>query len=153
MSDAAHPKVTQLIDLWWRLAPGPDLLPGRQHFDPMQVPGLLPNIWLVDVLPGSPRQFRYRLIGSRLVEAGIPGRKGDLVNDPRFSPDPASVTRLFERVADGRAPDWFRGKPFLQHSAYVDTIERVSLPFAADGRDVDLVMNLTLFHWNDGTIR
>jgi len=153
MSDAAHPKVTQLIDLWRRLHPGPDLLPGRQHFDPMQVPALLPNIWLLDVLPGPPRRFRYRLIGSRLIEAGIPGRKGDYVDDPRFSATPAAVTALWERVADSRAPDWFRGKPFLQHSNYVETIERISLPFAADGRVVDLIMNLTLFHWNDGTIR
>ncbi len=100
-----HPKVLHLIEHWRSLAPGPDLLPGRQHFDPMRVPSLLPNIWLLDVIPGTPRRFRYRLLGTRLSEAGIPGSKGDFVDDPRFASDPTGPQRLFEAVADGRVPN------------------------------------------------
>jgi len=151
--EAPHPKVLQLIEHWRELTPAPGMLPGRQHFDPMRVPKLLPNIWLLDVVPGKPRRFRYRLIGTRLVDAGIPGRKGDFLDDPRFMSDPGVGTRLFESVCDGREPNWSRGKPLLRHSTYVDIIERVSLPLAADGQTVDMIMNLTLFYWDDGSIR
>ena len=153
MADQPHAKVRQLIAYWRSLAPGPDLLPGRQHFDPMQVPALLPNLWLLDIVAGPPRRFRYRLIGSRLIEAGIPGRVGDFIDDPRFVADHAAANRLFQAIADGREPNWSRGKPILQHAKYVEQIERVSMPLAADGRTADMILNLTLFHWNDGTVR
>ncbi len=149
----AHPKIRQLFDLWQSLSPGPGLLPGRQHFDPMQVPALLPNIWLLDVLPGPPRRYRYRLVGTGMVEAGAPGRKGDFVDDPRHISDPAAANRLFDKVCDSRQPDWSRGQPILKHSSYVSQIERLTLPFAADGQTVDMIMNLTLFYWDDGSIR
>lgn len=153
MTDGWHPKAQALLDLWRALSPGPGLLPGRRHFDPMQVPALLPNIWLLDVLQGPPRRFRYRLVGTGLVEAGAPGRKGEFVDDPRHVADPVAVNRLFNKVCDSRLPDWSRGQPMLKHSVYVDRIERLSLPFATDGVTVDMIMTLTLFYWDDGTIR
>jgi hypothetical protein len=37
VADQPHAKVRQLIAYWRGQAPGPDLLPGRQHFDPMHL--------------------------------------------------------------------------------------------------------------------
>ena len=148
-----HPRVRQLVAYWRQICPGTGLLPGRQHFDPLQVPVLLPNIWLADVISGVPREFRYRLIGSRIIDAGIPGRKGDRVDDPRHLADPAVARRLLEAIADGHEPNWWRGAPLLRHSTYVKQIERVSLPLAADGRTCDIILNLTLFTWDDGSVR
>ena len=53
-----HPRIAELIRHWRSLAPGPGLLPGRRHFDPMKVPKLLPNIWLLEIVPGPPRRYR-----------------------------------------------------------------------------------------------
>lgn len=148
-----HAKVHEVIAHWRELAPGPGLLPGRQHFEPMRVPKLLPNLWLLDVVAGTPRRFRYRLLGTRLVEAGIPGRPGEFIDEPGPHADAAAVRRLFEAVADGREPNWSIGRPILRHSTFVERIERVSMPMAADGHTVDLILNLTLFHRTDGSVR
>lgn len=147
-----HPKVEQIVAYWRGLAPGPGVLPGRQHLDPMRIPALLPNIWLLDVVAGRPTRFRYRLIGTRLVEAGIPGRPGGFLDEAPET-DSLAVQRLFESVVAGREPNWSIGAPLLKHSTQVTRIERVSMPLAADGHTVDMVLSLTLFYRTDGSVR
>ena len=66
-----HPKIRRMIAHWESLAPGPGILPGRQHFDPIQVPDLLPHIWLIDVERGPMLRFRYRLLGTALIVGTI----------------------------------------------------------------------------------
>src|SRR5579863_3722015 len=72
-SDAAplaqwYPKTRKLLEYWHSMRPAPGLLPGRQHFDPLDIPGLMPNIFMLDRFPDSGR-LRYRLVGTRVVEA------------------------------------------------------------------------------------
>jgi len=38
---------------YWRAISPPGRLPGRQHFDPLDVPRLLPNIWQIGVDEGQ----------------------------------------------------------------------------------------------------
>src|SRR5215470_6859111 len=98
--EAPHPRIARLIEHWRALAPGPGLLPGRQHFDPMQVRDLLPHLWLLDVVAGPPRRFRFRLVGGAIVDAGAPVRVGMMV-------EPSSETaRNYDTVVDTRAPGW-----------------------------------------------
>lgn len=42
-------------------------MPARAEFDPVDVRELLPNLMLLDVL-GDPNRFRYRLVGTRVVQ-------------------------------------------------------------------------------------
>ena len=42
-------------------------LPARHHWDPVDVPSLLPNLWMADV-ERDPVRFRFRLIGSAVVQ-------------------------------------------------------------------------------------
>jgi hypothetical protein len=149
-TESPHPRIARFIDLWRSLAPGPALLPGRQHFDPLMVPDLLANLWLVDVDAGSPRRYRYRLIGGKLVDAGMPARKGDLVDDPRFSQDPVAIRSVFDTIVESREPGWARGEPMIRHSKFVLSLERVILPLATDGRTIDMMLCMTLFHHMDG---
>ena len=43
-------------------------LPARVDLDPMEIPQLLQNIVLVDVV-GEPPRFRYRLVGTAVIQA------------------------------------------------------------------------------------
>src|SRR3546814_9213349 len=43
-----HPDIAALVAYWHSIHP-PQGLPGRRHFDPVDVPWLLPHIWLLDV--------------------------------------------------------------------------------------------------------
>src|SRR5690242_1355091 len=67
----AGPEIVALYDYWRSKAPGEGLLPGRRHIDPVDIPRLLPNVWLLDVVD-DPRRFRVRLVGGALILSGTP---------------------------------------------------------------------------------
>lgn len=147
-----HPKIRRMIAHWESLAPGPGILPGRQHFDPIQVPDLLPHIWLIDVERSPKLRFRYRLLGTALIEAGVPMRRGDYFDEVENQPARDEVADTLEWVVHERQPDWRRGKPKVAHNRHVSELERVMLPLAADGETVDMLLGLTLFYWDDGRV-
>ena len=138
----AKPEIVAIYDYWRSKAPADGLLPGRRHIDPVEMPRLLPNVWLVDVVD-DPRRFRVRLIGTALVDAGIPLRVGDFIFD-RLTPELRPALAEFESVVWSREPLWYRGPANLRHETYVHEIERIFLPLAADGRTVDMLLCLSL---------
>lgn len=145
----ANAKILAIYDYWRRIAPGPGLLPGRQHLHPNDIPKLLPNVWLVDVV-GAPPRFRIRLLGSALQHAGIMLRPGDFVETmipPTRREKPLSDFRF---VATSRQPLWFRGGAHVPHDKEVYELERIFLPLAADGVSVDVLLCLTVFYRSTG---
>ena len=138
----AQPEIVAIYDYWRRKAPADGLLPGRRHIDPAEIPRLLPNVWLVDVVDDA-RRFRVRLIGTALVDAGIPLRVGDFIFD-RLPSEQRHTLQEFESVVGTREPLWYRGPVNLPHDTYVHEIERIFLPLAADGRHVDMLLCLSL---------
>jgi hypothetical protein len=148
-----HPKAAQLVTYYRDMAPGPGLLPGRQHFDPMTIPALLPHLWLVDVVFDDPRRYRVRLIGSGVVASGATVRAGQFYSDAVTETDARRTTALFERIRQSRRIDWRRGPPMQTHYADICALERVILPMAADGHEVNLLLCMTLFYWRDGRVR
>jgi len=66
LPDDMHANIRQLAEYWLQIHPN-DGLPGRQHFDPIDVKRMLADLWLVDVV-GRPPRYRYRLVGTQMVE-------------------------------------------------------------------------------------
>lgn len=64
---------------WLGLAHGPGL-PVRDDFDPVDVPLLLPYVYLVDVIDGG-ADFRYRVVGTHITESAGFDFTGQLVSD------------------------------------------------------------------------
>lgn len=140
--DGADPRVKELHAHWESLRPGPGLLPARRHFDPVRVPLLLPNLWLLDIV-GSPPRFRNRLLGTALDVDPIAGATGRFMDD--VSPDfPESPTYPDYLAVAKRAISWRRGPPAFRFMEIWKTIERVMLPLAGDGRAPDMMLNLTV---------
>jgi PAS domain len=141
-----NPKTRAAYEHWAALRPAADRLPGRRHFDPMAVPQLLPNIVLLDV-EGRPPRFRYRVVGTRMVDAlgtDLTGRWLDEAHARDGEPPPQFPS--YDRVVATGAPEWRRGKPHF--TSYIDRcteIERVFLPLAGNGRDVDMILAVAVF--------
>lgn len=139
----AKPEIVALYDYWRSKAPAEGILPGRRHIDPLDIPKLLPHIWLVDVVD-EPRRFRVRLLGTALVETGTPLRVGDFIIDRLLPEQRAASLAELESVVQSREPLWYRGPLKLRHVTYVHEVERIFLPLAADGRHVDMLLCLSL---------
>jgi hypothetical protein len=146
-----HPKIARLIAHWRSLAPGPGLLPGRQHFDPLRVHDLMPHLWLIDVLPEHPR-YRIRLVGGALVDAGVRIRHGEFFHDAVPAEEAERARNRFDRIVADKQIDWKRGPSAFEHMRHVHALERVFLPLAADGVTVDMLLCMSLFYWTDGRI-
>src|SRR3546814_16147304 len=83
-SDMPQAPVLQSLLAYWQSKCGPgDRLPGRRDLEPLELRGLLPNIYLIDVLPD--RRFRIRLPAEAHVEVYGPGKFGRIL-DAIFPP-------------------------------------------------------------------
>ena len=147
-----HPKIDQFHRYWQRIHPAAGTLPGRQHFDPLEIHPLLPNIWLVDVVRPQLR-FRYRLVGTRIAEAVGRDTTGMWLDEVHPDLHPGSQTyEHYLSVADQGRPSWRRGRPvFMAYSERCAEIERLLLPLAGDGKTVDMIVALTILFGLDGS--
>jgi hypothetical protein len=145
-SAAPHPKIQRVLAHWRSMAPGPGLLPGRQHLDPVNLPDLLAHLWLVDVVRGERVRYRFRLIGGEIFDAGAPMRRGMFLDELGERIDQADAHAIFDAVTRDHLPDWRRGQSIITHSRYVASLERIILPLAADGRTVDVLLGATVFY-------
>lgn len=128
---------------YWRSIHPRNGLPGRQHFDPVDVPGLLANIRLVDV-HGRPPRFLARLVGTKLVDLHGFDYTGKWLEDA-YENFEASGTHLgLLKVLSSHQPDWRRGQPLLSEGKDFVQIERLNLPLATDGETVDMVLSFIL---------
>jgi hypothetical protein len=138
-----HENIITIHRYWLGIRP-PSLLPGRQHLDPAAIPSLLPCIRLYDVFR-DPWRFRYRLVGTELVR--YMGR------DPTgtwFGGDGSDASKSFRDlvlVASGNGLCYHRGFPVhsAQHKDRLKS-ERILLPLARNGRDIDMILSYTVHH-------
>lgn len=138
-----HAKIHSLFRYWDSLRPA-DGLPARKDFDPTEIPDLLPNIWLIDVIPPTPR-FQYRLVGTAIVQARGYDQTGCFL-DQEVADFPQSQTYAdLQKVLTGEV-SWRRGVPDKLHRLNdIYSLERIFLPLASDGTSVNIVVALTLY--------
>jgi hypothetical protein len=145
-----HPRIRRLYDYWAAAAPC-GVLPGRQHVEPADFPDLLPDIWLLDV-QRDPFRLRYRLAGTHVVNCvgrELTGRWMDQVQP--LSMAPGYLDRYRDVVETGK-PSWRRGPPRLHAERGYSVLENILLPLARDGKNVDMLLALTVCYRQDGTV-
>lgn len=148
--DRWHPKLQRLFRYWESVHPAHGL-PGRQHVDPLAIADLLPGVWLLDV-QREPFRLRYRLVGTRVVEAIGHETTGLWVDEAH--PHLLKHEQYFERyreVVTTKIPSRRRGPARIwTHQDYRE-IENVILPLASDGTNVDVLLLMTVMYRLDGT--
>lgn len=124
---------------YWRSKIVRGRLPARSDIDPSEIPRLLPNVILVDVQREPALNFRYRLIGTRVVEHLHRDYTGSWFSDIEHLHASSAIWDACTRVADS-------GRPLLANSEYVGPHqdfrrgEDVILPLAEDGGTVDSLL-------------
>jgi hypothetical protein len=141
---AIDPRIAKVADYWLRIRPKRGLLPGRANLDPVDIPKLLPILYLVDIERGPELRFRWRLRGTTLEF--ISGRDyTGLYFDQTYDDFSTSRTRAQLLAVANGAACWWLGHPFSARPRDVTHAERLMLPLAADGRNVDMILGLTVF--------
>lgn len=132
------------LHAWWlraRAVRG-GALPGRADVDPLAMRGLLPDLYMVDVLRDSAMPvFRYRLIGT-----AITGRTGRDYTGRRFDEVyPAAALPEFE--ASFRWV-WREARPLRSFGTMefsgqgYQAFEALEVPLATDGVQIDIILGL-----------
>lgn len=145
-----HGAILRLYDYWKSIKPE-RCLPGRQHFDPLDIPDLLPRLWLLDVVRPGPR-FRFRLVGTSSVKTLGHDPTGLWLDEshPIFTKKPDILTRYILTV-ETRTPTYRRGLQRITLSKDYQTVENIFLPMASDGETVDLLVAISVAFNQDGT--
>jgi hypothetical protein len=138
-------RLLKLHDYWRSIIPRGEQLPGRQHFDPLDIPTLLPWVWLVDAYR-NPLRFKYRLMGTehaRLSGRDVTGRWMDEVHPDLAALD---VYPQWVAVVERAEIGYRRGSPLFPTQDEYEGSERLLLPLARDGVEVDMVLAMTVHH-------
>lgn len=143
-AESPHAPILKTLLAYWHSKCPPDgRLPGRADIDPLELRGLLPNIYLVDVLAEG--KFRIRLLGEAQVAVYGPGLVGRLIDDI-FPPEPAAeFNRLYSAVVRRRAPVINRGQVTWWNNREWMRYEGLHAPLAADGVTIDTIFGAGTF--------
>jgi hypothetical protein len=142
----ADARVRQLYDHWHELRPAPGVLPGRQHFDPTALsPSVLPFLWLADV-QRSPLRFRYRLLGTEHVRVLGRDYTGQWIDEAHPAFLRSTAYHQFVAAAERAAVGYRSGDTLIILPKDYRSMERLLLPLARDGRRVDMLLAISVYH-------
>ncbi len=137
------PLLQDLLAYWQSKCPGDGRLPRRADIDPLELRGLLPSIYLIDVLPAG--KFRIRLLGEAHVAVYGPGLVGRIIDDI-FPPEPAAeFNRLYAAVVRRRGPVVNRGQITWWSNREWMRFEGLHAPLADDGVTIDTIFGAGAF--------
>lgn len=140
---------------YWREKQGARKMPARSDLAPADIPDLLPDVTLVDVLPAAPF-LRYRLVGTRQVAARGFDPTGKAITEGYLGRDVPGmreqVLSNYRRVIDSGKP-LFRDTSIAGHDNCGDIllggrlIARFSLflPLSTDGETIDMILVYSRF--------
>lgn len=143
LAEKPSPEIADLIRYWLSIHPG-DCLPGRQHFEPLEIARLLPHIVLVDIEEDE-RRYRIRVMGTAVVDAIGADHTGAFCVDilPEFKESLSYRHRV--EVEETRLPAYHRGPASIAFRLDYAPVEWLHLPLAGDGRIVNKILSMILY--------
>ncbi|MDA1098677.1 MAG: PAS domain-containing protein [Proteobacteria bacterium] len=137
------PEIARLFDYWRSIHPDAGL-PGRRHFDPVDIPRLLPNIWLLDVYR-QPLRFRVRLSGMAINEFTGLDRTGEWCDELCGDREDTDAL-LCKSACVLHGKPLYRTRKVISNPGQTNAMaEILHLPLASNGRDVDMLLNMTQY--------
>jgi hypothetical protein len=135
--DIAHPKLQRLYE-YWSQKRGARIMPSRVDIDPLDMTFIIGNLILIDVIDGSPLDFRIRLHGTHLAERvrfDLTGKMLDEMPQVEFR----NLTRQsFTKVVTTR--QLVHGRRDRVLDGRLRRYETIILPLSSDGATVDKIL-------------
>jgi len=131
------PLVAALATYWEGRCDGRPF-PARGEIDPLDIPALLPDLVLLDVLP-PPDSYRVRLFGTRLAAANSSDLTGRLLEDCGLGEGYVAFRGQLDRVRDTQIPVFFESAFLWRRQRYRGFRMGVFPLGAAPGR-VDILL-------------
>lgn len=128
-----------LFDYWYARRNG-RAMPARSDIDPAELGRLLPNLMLIEASEGAGRRYRYRLVGTRVVQATGEDRTGRHFDEVAFFQRFPNVLAQYGAVLDNGRPQ-FMPEPFCNeaHGTVYD-VERLMLPLSCSNGKVSMIL-------------
>ena len=135
-----------LLDYWRDLAARLGRLPRRAEFDPVATPGVLPNLFLVDVVrdgAAKPR-FRFRLLGGAIT-ARESVRPGQFLDEFPAMRDSERIMKHYHDALDLKIRVRAATLAWDHPTKDFITYHALLLPLSEDGRTVDTLLGLAIY--------
>jgi len=137
----ATPQLRSLAELWSSKRRN-EALPCRSDFSDDDLRPWFGNLLIVDVVDG-PHRFRFRLMGTSLVDAASRELTGKFFDEADISGYDPDVLEDYAEVVRTRTPFCKTRHYSPTPGAFMDhwrVYERLLLPLAADGQTIDRIL-------------
>jgi hypothetical protein len=135
------PQLQALVELWAHKRRG-DAFPSRADFSDEDLRPWFGNLLMVDIVDG-PHRFRFRLMGTSLVDAACRELTGKFFDEADISGYEPDVLDDYAEVLRSRIPVCKTRQYNPMPGTFMDhwrVYERLLLPLASDGQTIDRIL-------------
>ena len=144
-STRVDPLIQAFADYWWSKHALRDAVPDRADLDPLiEVPDLVPHIFLMDVLDGG-ADFRTRLIGTQIVAHYGRDSTGRKISEMTSGIYLEAILGLFRDTIRAREPIYSVTNYLHPERDYL-LVERLNLPLRRGGEEIAMLAVMQRFH-------
>lgn len=136
---------------YWHAKRAGRLAPARGDIDPVEIPHLLPDLALVDVVDGGAR-FLFRLIGTRIVERGDDDFTGSAIDEVALGAWRDHLRELFADLVQRRTAVFSNATLVLSKGQRLG-VRQLLLPLQVDGEPVGKILFSPRFARLPGEVR
>jgi hypothetical protein len=138
--DHCQPEILSVLQ-YWQSKCGTRRMPSRADIDPVELRLFIANMLIVEVtsLADGTRDYVYRLVGTREVEARGYDPTGRRVADSFFGRSRDSALRNYEITAEHQRPH-FDSVRYMTRDGLQRDDEELFLPLSDDGTTVNRIL-------------
>jgi hypothetical protein len=130
---------------YWRSKCGARAMPRRRDIDPTEIPRLLPNIQITELVDGGKR-IRFRLAGTAIVEAYGAQLAGKYIDEVFSGKRLSFIEANYRKICSEKRPIMVRNR--YHSSRNVELIcTRLVMPMSEDGETVNQCLSAMSFQF------
>jgi hypothetical protein len=134
---------------YWETKRGVRQMPARRDIDPTDLPRVLPYLQLIE--PGPPDRFRYRLVGTAIVQTFGHDYTGRFLDELSLGSERTNFfASKLRTVRDN-------GRPLFVRTQYISAkgvhfmANRLYVPLSENDRDVNMILGSLTFEFSRAT--